>query len=177
VTEAARYGGRSSPVDTVRRWSSAPHGGQAVVDDLIGPEGSHEIELAGVVDPGHVGAESLGELYGERARAAAAPIDQHPAPGRGAVGSVQGDGSRLGDRGGLGEGQLGGLGGEDRCGRDRVVGEAALEGEVVAVDLGTRAEPGDAFAGGVDPPGDDRAERRSRRRAQPAQSGVQRRTA
>ena len=52
-----------------------------VVDDLVGTDVSHELELGRVVDGGDVGAEPLGELDGERARSAAGPVDQHPLPG------------------------------------------------------------------------------------------------
>ena len=53
----------------------------------------------------------------------------------------------------------GGLRGQRRLRRDRVLGEAALEREVVAVHLVARPEPGDAGPTAVDPPGDVRAER------------------
>ena len=140
----------------------------AVVDHLVGAERAHEVELAGVVDAGHVRAAPLGELDRERARAAAGAVDQHPAPGRGAVGALQRDRTRLGDRRRLRERQLRRLGRERRLGRDRVLGEAALQREVVAVHLVAGPEPGDALADGLDPPGDVRAERPARRRAQPA---------
>ena len=149
----------------------------AVVDHLVGAERPHEVELAGVVDAGHVRTEPLGELDRERARAASAPVDQHPTPDRGAVGSLQRDRSGLGDRRRLGERQLCRLVGERRLGRDRVLGEAALQREVVAVHLVTGPESSDALADGVDPPGDVRAERAARRRAQPTQARIQRRAA
>ena len=116
----------------------------AVVDHLVGAERPHERELGGVVDARHVRAESLGELDRERARAATGPVDQHAAPGGGAVGALQRDRAGLRDRRGLRERQRGRLVGEPGLRRDRVLGEAALEREVVAVHLVTGPEPGDA---------------------------------
>ena len=59
-------------------------------------------------------------------------------------------------------------------GATRELGEAALEREVVTVDLVTGLEPGHAFADVLDPAGDVRAERPARRSAQPADARVQR---
>ena len=56
----------------------------AVVDDLVGAERAHEVELAGVVDPRDVRTRQLRELDGERPGAAARPVEQHAAPRPGA---------------------------------------------------------------------------------------------
>ena len=102
-------------------------------------------------------AELLGQLDREGARAPPGAVDQDPVAGRGAGGALQGDRTGLRERRRLGEGQPGRLEGERRLGGDRVLGEAALQCQVVAVHLVTDREAGDAVADGVDPPGDVRA--------------------
>ena len=163
--------------DQVVRLVAASEIVAAVVDHLVGAERPHELELAGVVDSGHVRPKTLGQLDGERARATAAPVDQHPTPDRCAARSLQCDRPGLGDRRCLCERQLCRLVSERRFGHDRILGEAALERQVVAVHLVTGVEPSDRLTDDVDAPGDVRAERAARRRAQPAEAGVQRRAA
>ena len=99
----------------------------AVVEHLVGPEGEHVVELAGVVDPGHVRTGLLGDLDRERAGAAAAAIDEHPRAGPGTGGPLQGDRPRLGDGRRLDEGERRRFGREHRRGCHGVLGEAALE--------------------------------------------------
>jgi hypothetical protein len=84
----------------------------AVVDDVVGAERAHELELAGVVDTRDMSTESLGELDGERARPTAAAVDGHAPAVRGADRALERDRCRLGDRRRLGERQLVRLAGE-----------------------------------------------------------------
>ena len=90
----------------------------AVVDHLVRADRPHEVQLGGVVDPGHVGAEPLGELDRERSRAAAGAVDQHPAARDGPLRALQGDRARLRDGRRLGERELRRLGGERGLRRD-----------------------------------------------------------
>jgi hypothetical protein len=86
----------------------------AMIDHVVRAERPHEVELGGVVHPGHVGASPLGQLDGERPRSAAAPVDEDAVTGRGAGRGLQRDRAGLGERRGLGERQALGLVGEHR---------------------------------------------------------------
>jgi hypothetical protein len=163
--------------DPVVRLGAAGEVFAVVVDHLVGAQRPHEVELAGVVDSGHVGTCPLRQLDRERARATARPVDEDPHPWRYIGGSLQCDRCRLWDRRRLAERQLLRLGGEGRFGRNGVLGEAAFQPEVVAVHLVTRLEPGDVGADGLDSPGDVRAERRASRRSKSSDAGVERRAA
>ena len=144
----------------------------AVVEHLVGAEGAHEVELARVVHPRHVRPGGLGELHREGAGAATGAVDQHPGAGPGTRGALQGDGPRLRDRRRLDEGERRRLGREHRLGRHGILGEAALEPEVVAVDLVADGEPGHLRPDGGDPARDVGAEHPAVRPAQPADAGV-----
>jgi hypothetical protein len=63
----------------------------AVVDHLVGAQRPHELELARVVDAGHVRPRALGELDRERPAAAACPVDEYPLAIPHLGGSLQGD--------------------------------------------------------------------------------------
>ena len=106
-----------------------------------------------------------------------APLTSTRTPDRGAVGPCSAIAPAWGIVDASAKVSPAGLWASAGFGRDGELGEAALEREVVAVHLVTGLEPGDALADGVDPAGDVRAERAARRRAQPAEAGVQRRAA
>ena len=72
---------RDEVEDEVVRLDGAGEVLAAIVDHLVGTQRPHELQLAGVVDPGDVRADALGELDRERARAATGPVDQHPLSG------------------------------------------------------------------------------------------------
>ena len=52
-----------------------------VVDDVVGAEGSHELDVPGAADAGDMGAEVLGELHCGGAERARRAVDDDPAPG------------------------------------------------------------------------------------------------
>ena len=49
-----------------------------VVDHLVSPERSHEIDIGAAAYGGHVRAEVLRQLHGEHAEAARRAMDEHP---------------------------------------------------------------------------------------------------
>ncbi len=66
--------------DEVERVAPGPVVGTEV-DDVIGSERPHEVELAGVVDTRDVGTRGRGQLDGERARPAPGPVDEDAVTG------------------------------------------------------------------------------------------------
>src|SRR5919109_294253 len=90
----------------------------SVIDHLVRADRPHEVQLAGVVDTGHMRTQSLGQLDGERTRATASSIDEYATAGCGTFGPLERDRSRLGDRRRLDECQLLGLTGERLFGDD-----------------------------------------------------------
>jgi hypothetical protein len=93
----------------------------------------------------HVGVGSLGELDGDRARTAARPVDEHAVTGHDAGRALQRNRAGLGERRGLGERQALGLVGEHRLWGQRVLGEPALQAEIVVVHVVAPPEAGDVL--------------------------------
>src|SRR3954454_5404989 len=52
-----------------------------VVDDPVGADRSHQVDVPRAADTGHVSSERLCDLHGERADTAGRTVDQHPVPG------------------------------------------------------------------------------------------------
>ena len=144
-----------------------------VVDHLVGTQRPHELELAAVVDTGDMGTPALGQLDGEGARPPSPAVDQNPSPLRSPDRALQCDRAGLRDGRRLREGELGWLAGQCRLRGDRELRKAALELEIVPVDLVAGLEAGHAGAHGLDPAGDVGAERRTPRRPQPTQARVE----
>ena len=121
--------------------------------------------------------EPLGELNREGSRPSASAVDQHPATRHGPLRALQGDRARLRDGRRLSEGELGRLVGECGFRRERVLREATLQPEVVAIHLVSGSEPGHPFPDVVDQAGDVRSERPASREPQPADPRVRGRSA
>jgi hypothetical protein len=51
-----------------------------VIDDVVGPQRLHEIDIPGVADRGHLGADVFGELDRRRSDRAGGAVDQHLLP-------------------------------------------------------------------------------------------------
>lgn len=99
-----------------------------VIDDVVRAEGADELEVAPAAHPRHLGAERPGELDRERADPAGGTVDEDLLawPDLADVAQpLQGGDSSHRDRGGLLEGEVGGLVGEEAF-RD--------EGELAARD-------------------------------------------
>ena len=108
-----------------------------VVEDLIGAERAHQLDVLGAGGREDLGAEVLGELDRERADAASAGVDQHALPGL-----HRGDLAQRLQRGEPGERQRRGLGKADagRAARDHALVGAHLLGEPAhAIFLEARA--------------------------------------
>nr|WP_297413925.1 hypothetical protein [Cryobacterium sp.] len=97
-----------------------------VIDDVMGAEGTHEVDVAGAADRGDLGSEHSRELHRERPDATGCPVDEHGVSWPHSCGIPQtlkrrgaGDGHR---RGGL-EGDRGGLAGDQALRRDGVLRE------------------------------------------------------
>ena len=148
-----------------------------VVDDLVGTERAHEVELAGVVDAGHVCAGPLGQLDRERPGTSAAAVDKHATAGGGTGGPLQGDRTRLRDGRCLGEAQPGRLRRERGLVSHRVLRKATLQRQVVAIHLFADSEMGDPATDFRHPARDVRTERGTSRGAQTPEAGVERRSA
>ncbi len=128
-----------------------------VVDDVVGAEGSHQVELRGAAHAGDLGAEGLGQLHGVAADAAGCADDQHvlarldPA----VVGQrLQRGGGRDRHDGGLLEGEVARLAGELVLAGHGVLGERALadaEHLVADGEPGHRRADRDDGAGDVEP--------------------------
>ena len=122
-----------------------------VVEDVVGAEGAHEVELRGAGHAGDLRPGGLGELDGVAAHAAGRADDEHllPCPDAPGIEALQRGARRDRHRGGLREGEVPGLAGQLALLGDGVLGEAALPG---AVDLVADGEPGH-----LRPDGDHRA--------------------
>src|SRR3954466_8874606 len=86
-----------------------------VVDNVVGTERTHLVDLAGAAHAGDLGAGGLGQLHREGAHAARRPDDQYTLPGPDATVVADGlQGGQPGDGHGgrLGEGQVRRLAGE-----------------------------------------------------------------
>jgi hypothetical protein len=134
---------------------------------VVGAERPHEVGLARAADAGHLAAERLRQLDGERAHASSRADDQDSLTGpdlavvaNGLEGRVAGDG----DGCGLLEAEVGGLGREPVLSSARVLGERAAAGAEYPVPL---PEPGHVPADGLDAPSQVVAEHRVPRRAEP----------
>ncbi len=125
-----------------------------VVDHRVSPQLPHKVELARVVDPGHVRPRELGQLDGERTGPSPCSVDQHPLTTACTCRSLHRDRPRLRQCRGLDEGQLLGLVSECCLPRHAELGETPLERQVVAVHLVTDPEPGDVRTDRRDASGD-----------------------
>lgn len=126
----------------------------AIVEHLLGPQGTHEFELGPAVDPCDAGTRSLCHLDRQGAGSPARPVDEDPAAGRRITHALIGDRRRLGEGRRLEERESGRLGGERRGRHGRVLREPALRHEVVAVDLVADGEAIHVVSDGRHPAGD-----------------------
>ena len=137
------------------------------------------LQLAGLVDHGHLSAVELGHLQGERADAPARPVQQHllagPDPAH-VDEALHRQHACLRDGGSLLEGHSGRFAREARLRRAGVLGERAEPAAAqIAVDLVTRLERRDISAHGFDAPGDVTAEDVHLGLEEPAEKAVLRR--
>src|SRR6516165_10858665 len=113
---------------------------------MIGTDRFDQLEVRGTAYAGHLGAERLGDLHGERADATGRAVDQYPLPRlqvRLVAHGLQRGEAGDGDGGSLLEGQPGGLGREVFRLAVHVLGQRPA---AMAEDLLTRLELGDAPA-------------------------------
>jgi hypothetical protein len=173
-------GGEHRPVgdqveDVVVPLAFGEHVDLLVVDDPVGAEVAEEVELVRLVDCGDVGAGALGQLDGERPGSAAGTDDQDPgalADGR-VVGALDGDRPGLRDGGRVDERHALRDEGESPRRGDRVLGETALQPEVVAVDGVAGPHVEDLVAGRFDVARDVGSERASLRSSPSADARVE----
>src|SRR5512140_3605217 len=48
-----------------------------VIDDMVGTQGTHEIQLLGIVHAGNLRAMQFGKLYGKGTGTSSCPVDQN----------------------------------------------------------------------------------------------------
>src|SRR5205823_1182856 len=123
----------------------------------------------GVVDTRDVSAEPPGELNCEGSRPTSSTVDQYPATRHDPIGALQGDRARLRDGRRFRERELRRLMGQGGLRRERVLREATLQPQVVAVHLVSRPEPGDPFPDLLDEAGNVGSERPATRDTQAAE--------
>ena len=125
-----------------------------VVDDVVGADRADQLDVLRAADPGHLGAERLGDLHGERAHATGSAVDEDLLTGLDlAVVAQELERGRGGhaDRGRLLEGEIGRLLEELVLCRPRVLGEGS---RAPAEDLVARLEPGHIRPDRLDRPRD-----------------------
>ena len=125
-----------------------------VVDHTVGTDRADQIHLRGAAHPGHLGAQSLGDLHGEQAHPARGTDDQDPLPRRDLAGvpqRLQSGTARRGDGGRLLERQARRLDGQRLDPGGGVVGERAV---AHPEDIVPGVEAGHVRAHGLDGSGD-----------------------
>ena len=158
--------------DPVVPLTGARRVGRPVVEHVVGAERADEVGLVRAAHGGHLRADVLRDLHGERPDIARRPVDQHPVArsDRSAVPppeSLEREDPGMRQRGGLLERQAVGDRGERPLGGRGVLGERPVRERIqVGEHAVARLEPGHAGPDGVDDTGHVDADGLEPRRAQ-----------